>query len=165
MAFFTGGGGLRNQNTLDEGRYQFWTTDGGAYAYLPYGGGQNIVLFWNKDGYSRMAGRVDWTLSISQVHAGHFNFEISRYGINIQNIYNSNGTYANFSASTSINGNANYNGIKWTNGNSSSWGNGSLRFCVQAWSQNAGSLVSGANNSNSTYTSHDNSDTLLRRII
>ena len=165
MAFLSGGGGLRNQDASNHGHYQVWTTDGGAHAYLPYGGGHNIVLFWNPGGYGRMVGRVDWALSIAQQHAGHFNFQASRYGVTITNIYNSNGTYADFQSATSIGGNANLNGVKWHNGNGSSWGNGSLHFCVQAWVSNSGSLVSGANNSNSTYTSHSNSSTLLKRII
>ena len=166
MAFLTDGGvGLRNRHASSHGHYQVYTTDGGAHAYLPYGGSHNIVLFYNPGGYGRMVGRVDWALSISQQHAGHFNFQASRYGVTITNIYNSNGTYADFQSATNIGGNVNYHGVKWHNGNGNSWGNGSLHFCVQAWCSNSGSLVSGANNSNSTYTSHSNSSSLLRRVI
>ena len=158
----TGGVGVRNQNA--GGVYAIYSTDGGDTAFLPYGGSYNIVLFYNPGGYGRMAGRRDWGLAISQQHMGSFNFEISRYGVNIDTRYNSNSSYANFGSATSIGGNANYNGIKWTNGNGASWGNGSLAFTVRTWAPYGGTLVSGAHNSNSNY-SHSNSNTFLARII
>ena len=165
MALLTGPTGLRSQESSTSGHYQVWSTDGGLPAYLPYGGSYYTLLFFNSGGYGRMVGRVDWVLSISQVHAGHFNFDVSRYGGYITNIHNSNSTYANFSFFDDVNSNVNYHGIKWTNGNSSSWGNGTLNFCVQAWCPTSGSVVSGAHNTNSNYTSHSNSNAFLKRMI
>ena len=165
MALLTGPSGLRSHDSTSSGYYQVWSTDGGTPAYLPYGGGHNIVLFYNSSGYGRMVGRVDWTLSISQNHSGSFNFYISKYGGGIQSINNSNGTYANFSYVSNVGGNGNNHGIKWTNGNGNTWGNGTLSFCIRTWSHQTSPVVSGANNTNSSYTSHSNSDTFLKRII
>tara|TARA_B100000131_G_scaffold265271_1_gene262762 strand:+ start:223 stop:714 length:492 start_codon:yes stop_codon:yes gene_type:complete len=158
----TGGVGVRNQD--GSGTYAVYSTDGGSCAYLPYGGSYYTVLFYNPGGYGRMMGRCDWGLAISQQHMGAFNFEISKYGVNIQNIYNSNSSFASFSAATNVGGNGNYHGITWTNGNGSSWGNGTLCFTVRTWAPFGGVLVSGAFNSNSNY-SHGNSNAFLKRII
>ena len=158
----TGGVGVRYETA--SGIYAVYSTDGGDSAYLPYGGSYNIVLFYNPGGYGRMVGRCDWGLAISQQHMGAFNFEISKYGCNVINIYNSNSSFANFSAATNVGGNGNHHGIKWTNGNSASWGNGSLQFTVRTWAPYGGTLVSGAHNSNSNY-SHSNSNTFLKRLI
>jgi hypothetical protein len=163
MSIQTGPGGLKPYG--GGGLYSEFSTDAGFSPYLPYGGSYYQLLFYNPSGYGRLVGRVDYTLSISQNHGGSFNFYVSRYGGAIQTISNSG--YATFSYHGNIGGNVNHHGIRWTNPNTNTWGNGTMGFRVMTWSHQASHIVSGTqnNSSQSNYTSHSSSNSFLKRII
>ena len=169
MAIYTGPGGILPLSgvggTAGNGDFTIWNNDAGIYSYLPYSQGTDKyqVLFYNSGGYGRAIGTCYWYLSISQVHNGSFQFYISRYGGTITEHFNTG--YAVFSIETSINSNVQHNGIKWTNTNSNSWGNGSLYFTV-VWHQSDSCYFTSGNYNGagqSNYT-HGSSESFLTRI-
>ena len=169
MSIYTGPGGINPLSgaggTAGNGDFAVWNTDAGTSSYLPYSTGTDSyqVLFYNSGGYGRAIGTCYWTLSISQVHNGSFQFYVSRYGGAITEHFNTG--YASFSIVTGINSNVNHNGIKWTNTNGNSWGNGYLH-CTVLWQAEANTFVSGNfNGTDQTNYTHGNSNTFLYRLI
>jgi hypothetical protein len=107
---------------------QRYTTNQANTPWIPYGGSNYTTLFMNTSGYDWMVGRLYYKLSISQVHRGILDFAISRYGGSLT--HTQNGSYVSFSIQGSMNGNANHTGLRWTNTNGNSWGNGTMHMQV-----------------------------------
>jgi hypothetical protein len=133
-------------------RQKQWSTVNMSACSLPYGGGNNTLLFYNAGGYGWMTGRIYYTLYISQVHRGILDFAVSRYGLSMT--HHNNGGYVDFYFANAINGVPDHNGISWTNTNSNSWGNGTMNMTVLT---NGGTMASAYGNQYTNVTmTHNN---------
>ena len=128
------------KNTLREQGHQVWTTEGGVQPYIPYGGSYYTTLFTNIGGYAALTGRLYINLNISQQHQGIYDFMLSRYGGGVAN--RSTGAMNSYiSFSTPMIGTNET--LRWTNTNTSSWGNGSLAITAIVWGNGDNRFVSG----------------------
>jgi hypothetical protein len=147
-------GNVDIQGSLNVGdmRQKQWSTENMSACSLPYGGGNNTLLFYNAGGYGWMTGRIYYTLYISQVHRGILDFAVSRYGLSMT--HHNNGSYVDFYFANAINGVPDHNGISWTNNNSNSWGNGTMEMTVLT---NGGYMASAYGNQYTNVTmTHNN---------